>query len=234
VARNGHYRHEAPALCDEPRASRTQIRDGIDLALRPGMTTSRHKISRALVTAVPVCAAWMMCASSASAQERYVRVSADSTARYPVEIEAHAAFGTENVYGNTGFGAGLRVSIPLVAGWLGGNVSDNLAISFGGDILNYQNCYYADRCGANYLMLPVAAQWNVFFGRRFSLFGEAGGFLYRGFFDGCNAGDAGCNAPDNFGILPTFALGARVRLAPNVALLARLGYPTSTLGVSFL
>jgi hypothetical protein len=35
-------------------------------------------------------------------------------------------------------------------------------------------------------------------------------------------------------VLPSFALGLRVRVAPQVAIVGRLGYPTSTLGVSFL
>jgi hypothetical protein len=154
---------------------------------------------------------------------------------YPIEIEPHFSFGAENVYGATGFGAGLRVSVPVVAGYLGRGVPQNLAVSFGGDILNYQNCYYADDCGANYLMLPVAAQWNVFVARRVSLFGEAGAFVYKGFFNGCGPGDGpGCNAPSDFGVLPTLAVGARFHLADNVSFTARIGYPTMTLGVSFL
>jgi hypothetical protein len=184
---------------------------------------------------IPALLAVTITEHSAEAQERVVRVErVDTAALYPVEVEVHAAFGAENVYGNTGVGAGVRISVPLIAGWLGRDVADNLAISFGGDIINYGNCYYADHCGANYLMLPVAAQWNVFFGRRFSAFGELGGFVYRGFFDGCAAGVNGCSAPSDFGILPTVALGARVRVTRNVAFVARLAYPASTLGVSFL
>ncbi len=171
---------------------------------------------------------------AAHAQERFIRVEPSDVARYPVEVEVHAAFGADNVYGTTGFGGGLRVSVPLVAGWLGRDVADNLAITFGGDVLNYGNCYYQGLCGANYLMLPVAAQWNIFFGRRLSIFGEAGAYVYKGFFDGCGPGENACGAPSDFGVLPTFALGLRVRVAPQVALLARLGYPTTTLGVSFL
>jgi hypothetical protein len=168
----------------------------------------------------------------AGAQERFEpRFDA---AEYPIEVEVHASFGAENVYGTTGFGAGLRLSVPVVAGMLGRRVSDNLAISFGGDILHYDNCYYSGRCGADYLMFPVAAQWNIFFGRRVSLFGEAGAFVYKGFFDGCALGDVNCSAPRDFGILPTLAVGARVHLGRNAAFIARLGYPTSTLGVSFL
>jgi hypothetical protein len=154
-------------------------------------------------------------------------------AAYPLELEPHFAFGAENVYGATGFGAGLRVGIPLAVGHVGA-APDNLAISFGGDILHYDNCYYGNDCGANYLMVPVAAQWNVFVARRVSFFAEGGAFLYKGWFDGCGPDGPGCSAPSNFGLLPTVALGGRVHIGDNAAFTLRIGYPTSTLGVSFM
>jgi hypothetical protein len=195
------------------------------------MTTHRRIL--ALLLGVAPLSAALLIPTAASAQQRYYRVDNLEAARYPVEVDIHGSLGADNVYGNLGEGAGVRVSIPLVAGWLGRGVSDNLAISFGGELLNYQNCYFDGRCGANYLMVPVAAQWNIFFGRRVSLFGEGGVFLYKGFFDGCGPG-VDCAAPSDFGVLPTFALGLRVRLSPYVALVGRLGYPVSTLGISFL
>jgi hypothetical protein len=174
-------------------------------------------------------------AISAKAQDRAPTSLSerDEPSAYPIEIEPHAVFGAENVYGATGFGAGLRVSIPVVLSLLK-RIPDNLAISFGGDILHYDNCYYGDYCGANYLMLPVAAQWNIFLARRVSVFGEAGVFVYKGFFDGCGPTDGpGCSAPSDFGLLPTLAVGGRLHLGDNVSLVARIGYPTITLGVSF-
>jgi hypothetical protein len=169
----------------------------------------------------------------ADAQEReYVAV--DEPSAYPVEFEPHFTFGAENVYGQAGFGAGLRVSIPVVGSLLR-RIPDNLAISFGGDIVHYDNCYYADNCGANYLMLPVAAQWNIFLARRVSVFVEGGVFVYKGFFDGCApVNGPGCVAPPDFGVLPTLAVGGRIHLGDNVSLIARIGYPTVTFGVSFL
>jgi hypothetical protein len=82
-------------------------------------------------------------------------------------------------------------------------------------------------------MVPVAAQWNVFVARRVSLFAEAGAFAYNGWFDSCG-GAPGCDAPANFGVLPTVAIGGRVHMGPVAALTLRIGYPMSTLGVSFL
>jgi hypothetical protein len=152
---------------------------------------------------------------------------------YPVEVEPHLTFGAENVYGNTGFGAGVRVGVPMAVGHLG-RVPQNLALSFGGDLVHYDNCYYGPYCGANYVMVPAALQWNVGVARPLSVFVEGGAFLYKGWFDRCGPGDAGCYPPSDFGLLPTIALGGRVHLGENVALTLRLGYPTTTLGVSFM
>jgi hypothetical protein len=63
---------------------------------------------------------------------------------------------------------------------------------------------------------------------------EGGAFLYKGWFDRCAPGDVGCSPPSDFGLLPTIALGGRVHFSPDVALTLRLGYPTTTLGVSFM
>lgn len=196
----------------------------------------RRRVAAAL--SVPLAAlAWVtLTPRPAHAAERVFVVEEGwrQPAEYPIEVEPHFTFGAENVYGNTGYGGGLRLSLPVVAGYLG-RVPDNLAISFGGDVVHYENCYFPDRCGANYLMLPVAAQWNIFVARRVSIFGEAGAFLYKGFFDVCAPGDGpGCVAPSDFGVLPTLAVGGRIHIGRNASFLARVGYPTITLGFSFL
>jgi hypothetical protein len=195
------------------------------------MKTFANRASIATIALVSLaCAAYP---ATANAQDRYAE--REEAARYSVEIEPHLALGLEDVYGGTGYGAGLRVSIPFIEGHVG-RLPDNLAISFGGDILHYDDCYYSSaNCHANYLVLPVALQWNVFVARKVSVFGEGGLFVYKGWFDTCNSvGGPGCNAPSDFGILPTFAVGVRLHLGDNVSFTARLGYPTTTLGLSFL
>jgi hypothetical protein len=172
--------------------------------------------------------------ATASAQVVEVRTGyPEERSLYPIEVEPHFSFGAENVYGNTGFGGGVRLGVPFVAGHLG-SVPQNLALSFGGDLLHYDNCYFGDFCSANYLMVPVALQWNVFVAHRVSLFAEGGLFVYKGWFDECGPGNPGCSAPSDFGVLPTLALGARIHLGRDVSLTARLGYPTTTIGVSFM
>jgi hypothetical protein len=158
----------------------------------------------------------------------------DAAAAYPVEIEPHLAFGPENVYGAAGYGAGVRFGIPVAVGHLG-SVPQNLAIGLGADLLHYDNCFFGTNCGASYLLVPTAAQWNLFVARPVSVFAEGGLYLYKGWFTGCGPGDGpGCIPPSDFGLLPTIALGGRFHLGPSTALTLRLGYPTTTLGVSFL
>jgi hypothetical protein len=148
---------------------------------------------------------------------------------YPIEIEPHFSFGAEDVYGAAGFGGGLRIGIPFAHGHLG-RIPDNVAISFGGDIVHYDDCYSGGNCNGNYLMFPVAAQWNIGFARSFSFLVEGGAYVYKGWYDTCGPG---CAGPSDVGILPTIAAGGRVHLGNNVALLFRIGYPMSTLGISF-
>jgi hypothetical protein len=158
----------------------------------------------------------------------------ESTAVYPVEIEPHLAFGPENVYGASGYGAGVRFGVPVAFGHLG-SVPQNLAVGIGLDLLHYDNCYFGTICGANYLLVPAAAQWNLFVTQPVSVFAEGGAYLYKGWFTGCGPGDGpGCVPPSDFGLLPTIALGGRFRLGPSAALTLRIGYPTTTLGVSFM
>jgi hypothetical protein len=164
--------------------------------------------------------------SAARAEEMVVR----ERVVYPVEIEPHFSFGAENVYGSAGVGGGLRVSIPFAAGHIG-RIPDNIGITFGGDLLHYDNCITNSDCGANYLMLPVAAQWNVLVARRFSLLFEGGAYFYKGWIGVCSPG---CDAPHDLGVLPTLAVGGRIHIGENAALLFRIGYPTVTVGVSFL
>jgi hypothetical protein len=64
-------------------------------------------------------------------------------------------------------------------------------------------------------------QWNFWLSRRWSVFGEPG-LMVR-------------NRDGDFGVSP-FVLyaGGRLRFSDNIALTARIGYPTFSLGASFL
>jgi hypothetical protein len=50
----------------------------------------------------------------------------------------------------------------------------------------------------------------------------------------CPAPDRGALGQSDFGVLPTVAIGGRIHFGENAAFTARIGYPTTTLGFSFL
>jgi len=64
-------------------------------------------------------------------------------------------------------------------------------------------------------------QWNFWLTQRFSAFGEPGANVYL-------VGGHG------FGISPALYIGGRLRVADQITLTVRLGYPTFAFGVSFM
>ncbi len=155
---------------------------------------------------------------------------------YAVEIEPHLVLGDDSVFATAGYGVGARFGIPIVRNGFVPSINNSVAINFGVDFIHYGACYYAQvGCGANYLLFPVTLQWNFFVARQWSVYGEGGLFLYKGFFDDniCAGLGAICSDPAAFGVLPTFAVGGRYHFSEHVALNLRVGYPTVTLGVSF-
>src|SRR5262245_45450130 len=95
--------------------------------------------------------------------------------QYPIEVEPHVLGGFAPRYGASGLGAGLRLSVPVADQGLLPKVNDTVAVTFGADFLQSVGCSEG-RCDANYLLMPVAAQWNFYTARKWSLFGEPGMF----------------------------------------------------------
>ncbi len=197
--------------------------------------------SRFLRRLAPCLAAFVLLVTCFLTVSRTAR--ADETLRspgvhpdYAVEIEPHLVLGDDSVFATAGYGVGARFGIPIVRNGFVPTINNNVAINFGVDFIHYDACYYLTTgCGANYLLFPVTLQWNFFVARQFSVYGEGGLFLYKGFFDDniCAGLGAICSNPAAFGVLPTFAVGGRYHFSEHVALNLRVGYPTVTLGVSF-
>jgi hypothetical protein len=176
--------------------------------------------------------------------------SADDTIRNPgdhphylVEIEPRFLFGWDNDFdGNAGVGVGARVSIPIVRNGFVPTINNSVAISFGLDWLHYSDCYfyYASAgygCGANYFEFPIAMQWNFYVAKRWSVFGEPGFYIYHGVYDrvACNGPNLPpCHYPTETGIDFAGWLGARFHITDKIALTMRIGYPTLSVGVSFM
>ena len=162
---------------------------------------------------------------------------------YSVELEPHLALGWGHLYRGNGFGAGARLGIVIVDNGFVKSINNSVAISFGMDWIRYSGCYYYDGrarysygCGASYFVFPVAMQWNFWLTPRWSVFGEPGLYVYHGIFDYdyCNNGLPGCGYATRGGVDFAFFAGGRFHFSDKVALTMRLGYPTSSVGVSFL
>jgi hypothetical protein len=164
---------------------------------------------------------------------------------YKVELEPHLALGWGHLYRGNGLGVGARVGIVIVDNGFIKTINNSVAISFGADWIRYSDCYYYDGrgrleygCGASYFVFPVTMQWNFWLTPRWSVFGEPGLYFYHGLYDDyCRDRNgnlvANCGYPTRDGVDLALYVGGRFHFNDKVALTMRLGYPTSSVGVSF-
>lgn len=177
------------------------------------------------------------------------RAQAQSSIRVPgqrprdsFELEPHVLltpFEAPNAPSGSGYGLGVRGTIEIAPEGFLSKLNDSVGIGFGLDWIHYEGlggrgycrhfeytaqgvpvCVETSTHSSNYLFVPVVMQWNFWLHRQWSVFGEPGLALSHG------AGD--------FGVVPVFSAGGRFHFSDSVALTARLGYPSFSLGVSFL
>ncbi len=166
---------------------------------------------------------------------------------YVFELEPHLALGLfdpPGYGGGTGFGFGFRGSVELLKNGFIPKLNNSVAIGFGLDYVRYDGWqgprgYCEERVtgpagvpicrrvsgggigDVDYFFAPVVMQWNFWLHKRWSVFGEPGVALYVE--DG------------RFKFNPfVFYAGGRFHITDRVTLTMRLGYPTFSLGVSFL
>lgn len=161
---------------------------------------------------------------------------------YAFELEPHVLFTpfeAPNDPSGDGFGLGVRGTIEVAPEGFIPKLNDSVGIGFGLDWIHYDGlngrgycrhfeytaqgvpvCVETSTHSSNYLFVPVVMQWNFWLHRQWSVFGEPGLALSHG--------------SDGFGVLPVFNVGGRFHFNDSVALTMRLGYPSFSLGVSFL
>ena len=144
----------------------------------------------------------------------------------------------------------MHAVIPFLDNGPVSTINNNMGIGFGLDWAHFSdnNCgyYYGgpgfNRFGycnvsANSLLFPVYVQWNFFFTKVVSVFGEAGFGIYHDW--ASFPPTAGCPINSNCsssytGVSPYFEGGGRFLFGDSVGLLVRIGYPFLTVGVSIL
>jgi hypothetical protein len=165
---------------------------------------------------------------------------------YGLELEPHLVAGVANPPGpgvDQGAGAGVRGSIVVSRDGFIRNGDDSIAIGFGLDVLHYRGqsgslfgtcvrrtpgpagtsiCTEVDTPGGprNYVFIPAVMQWNFWLTPWWSAFGEPGLAVFLTNHSG--------------GVAPSLSVGGRMHVSDVVTLTLRLGWPTTTLGVSFL
>jgi hypothetical protein len=185
-----------------------------------------------------------------AAHARDLRVIRDARTpvAYEFELEPHMVVGTDPPGPGVGSGVGLgiRGSLVILPDGFIRNVNDSVAIGAGFDIGHYyggrDNYGYRDDCvhfengpagtqvctdvtsyggTYNYVYVPVVMQWNFWLTQRWSVFGEPGLNIY-------------VLTHHAFNITPAAYAGGRFVIANGITVTARLGYPTFSLGLSFM
>jgi hypothetical protein len=211
------------------------------------MKSSRF-VSLAIALGTAFAASLVPSASVAQYRDEVLIHSSRTPIGYDFELEPHLVLGTAppGPGVGSGVGVGVRGSVVILPDGFIRNVNDSVAIGFGLDIGHYNAAWgvqgYRDQClhyetgpagtqvctevtsnggTYNYVYIPAVMQWNFWFTRRWSAFGEPGIDLYY-------LGNHG------FAVSPALYVGGRFHIADRITLTARLGWPTAAFGVSFM
>jgi hypothetical protein len=161
--------------------------------------------------------------------------------RYSFEAEPHLLLGLFDPPGpadGTGLGLGFRGTVTLVDNGFVPTINNSVGIGFGADLVHYgggrQICVtdsgpsHVTACSntdsVNELWIPVVMQWNFFLSRQWSVFGEPGLAMRYQSVPGVR----------NLSVDPQLYLGGRWHFSDQMTLTMRLGYPTFSVGVSFM
>jgi hypothetical protein len=164
---------------------------------------------------------------------------------YRFEAEPHLLLGFVDAPGpahGNGAGLGFRGTIELIDNGFIPSINNTVGIGFGLDWVRWGNgggrCVGPrGRCdaiddddGVDYFFVPIVMQWNFWLSRNWSVFGEPGIALRFHDDDIDERGD-----DDGLNLDPFIAyVGGRWHFSDYAALTMRVGYPTFSVGVSFL
>jgi hypothetical protein len=160
----------------------------------------------------------------AEAQDRTRGLIKDPNAhpQYTTELEPHLVL---DVFGDDHVGLGGRATFEIVDPGFVPTINNTVGIGVGADWVHRTDLCHAGICH-NYdqLYIPLVMQWNFWFTKQWSAFGEPG--LAIRFHD---HGDH----DDDTDLEPVFGIGGRLSFTEKAALTLRLGVPEISLGVSF-
>jgi len=211
------------------KQSKPQLNGG-QLTQHARLTGCRSALSRVALTRTALFLSTALLitilgsASDAYAQNLIKRPGAHNHYKFEVEPQfavswAGSAHHYHGDYYGSGFGPGVRFSIPFMHNGPITTLNNNIGITFG-----INTFFYSDRNGYNPVTftLPVAFQWNFYFTDIISVLGEVGfstsWAVTRDFVD--------------FYVDPVFQGGGRFQFG-KVGVLVRVGYPMISVGANF-
>ena len=179
-------------------------------------------------------------ATRAHADTLIIRHAGDHS-RYVFEAEPHLLLGLIDPPGpayGTGIGVGFRGTVIVVPNGFVPTINNSIGIGFGADWVHYgsggrSNCVVdqgpsgirsCDTDSVSELWFPVVMQWNFYLSREWSVFGEPGLAVRYQSVPGAR----------NVNVDPQLYVGGRWHFSDQMTLTMRLGYPTFSVGVSFM
>jgi hypothetical protein len=191
-------------------------------------------------------AALALLAWSGSASAQSTIKTPGARTPYDFEAEPHLLLGFIDPPGfgsGTGVGLGFRGTFDIIPDGFIRPINDSIGLGIGADWVHYDGhegprgrcveyrnapgghrvCVEVDGADGDvdYLYLPVVMQWNFWLHRQWSVFGEPGFGLHFTDFDDLHF--------DPFILF----LGGRFHPTKDIAVTARIGYPTFSIGASF-
>jgi hypothetical protein len=190
--------------------------------------TTNNNLDASLLRALGICVGALSVASvallpgTASAQSLIKNPTAHP--HYVAELEPHLLL---DIFGDDDFGLGGRATFVIVDPGFVTTINNSVGLSFGLDWMDGDYhcqggyCHDVDR-----VSLPAVMQWNFWFTRQWSAFGEPGLVLrYRN--------DDAFHGDDRFDIDPALYVGGRFNFNDSIALTLRAGIPAFSFGASF-
>jgi hypothetical protein len=126
-------------------------------------------------------------------------------ARYFFEAEPHLVL---TPFHDGGIGAGFAGTFNVADRGFIQRLNDSVGVGFAANWATNED-----------FVLSAAMQWNFWFTERWSAFGEPG---------------VAIGTREDFELWPHLGAGGRFAFTPNVQLTVRVGFPVSSVGVSFL
>jgi hypothetical protein len=171
-----------------------------------------------LLSALCFCVGLWLAPGTAQAQNLIKQPKAHSS--YTTELEPHLTFGS---LGDFFAGPGVRATWPVADPAFIPKLNNSIGIGVGADLFfDREQCRTVNGrrdCHDVGIAIPVAMQWNFWFTKHWSAFGEPGLML-------------GLRPYNTFEL--HLALGGRYQINDLVTLTLRIGTPYASFGVSFL